>query len=257
VQASSGFARQVNVLKRSAFDTKARIINTIYASRIRSENDSFRMPHTALLGVEAFTPATFEEVMHGIALTRSEILPFPDAWGLFSSPYETHRYERSCKLLAEHAAPGSVKTILEVGACEGSMTLHLRRVFPQANITAVEVHPEFARRLRTCFRKDKKTHVVQQGIAETELKADVILLAEVLYYVENDLTAILRKVQAKYLMTSSEGDFDLELARKLSALKWRLLAQETVGSRFEAVSGGPGNLFCRREGTTLRLWQPT
>jgi len=257
VQAPSGFARHVNVLKRSAFDTKARIINTIYASRIRSEDDSFRMPHTALLGVEAFTPATFEEVMHGIALTRSEILPFPDAWGLFSSPYETHRYERSCKLLAEHAAPGSVKTILEVGACEGSMTLHLRRAFPQANITAVEVHPEFARRLRTCFRKDKKTHVVQQGIAETELKADVILLAEVLYYVENDLTAILRKVQAKYLMTSSEGDFDLELARKLSALKWRLLAQETVGSRFEAVSGGPGNLFCRREGTTLRLWQPT
>jgi hypothetical protein len=112
------------------------------------------------------------------------------------------------------------------------------------------------RRLRTRFRKDKKIDVVQQGIAETELKADVILLAEVLYYVENDLTAILRKVQAKYLMTSSEGDFDLELARKLSALNWRLLAQETVGSCFEAVSGGHGNLFCRREGTTLRVWQP-
>jgi hypothetical protein len=146
VQAASGVARQVNVLKRSAFDTKAKIINTIYASRIRSEDDSFRMPHMALLGVEAFTPATFEEIMHGIALTRSEILPFPDAWGLFSSPYETNRYERSCKLLLEHAAAGSVKTILEVGACEGSMTLHLRRAFPQANITAVEVHPEFARR---------------------------------------------------------------------------------------------------------------
>jgi hypothetical protein len=256
VQAASGVARQVNVLKRSAFDMKARIINTIYASRIRSEDDSFRMPHTALLGAEAFTPATFEEIMHGIALTRSEILPFPDAWGLFSSPYETNRYERSCNLLLEHAAAGSVKTILEVGACEGSMTLHLRRAFPQASITAVEVHPEFVRRLRARFRKDKKTSVVQQGIAETELKADVILLAEVLYYVENDLTAILQKVQAKYLMTSSEGDFDLELARKLSALNWRLLAQETVGSCFEAVSGGHGNLFCRREGTTLRVWQP-
>jgi hypothetical protein len=256
VQAASGVARKVNVLKRSAFDAKTRIINTIYASRIRSEDDSFRMPHTALLGVEAFTPATFEESMHGLALTRSEILPFPDAWGLFSSPYETDRYERSCKLLLQHATAGSVKTILEVGACEGSMTLHLRRAFPQANITAVEVHPEFARRLRTRFRKDKKTSVVQQGIAETELKADVILLAEVLYYVENDLTAILQKVQAKYLMTSSEGDFDLELARKLSVLNWRLLAQETVGSCFEAVSGGHGNLFCRREGTTLRVWQP-
>jgi len=58
------------------------------------------------------------------------------------------------------------------------------------------------------------------------------------------------------LLTSSEGDFDLELARKLSTLQWRLIAQETVGSRFEAVSGGEGNLFCRREGTTLRLWKP-
>ncbi len=256
VQASSGFARQVNVLKRPAFETKARIINTIYASRIRTEDDSFRMPHTALLGMEAFTAATFEEVMHGIALTRSEILPFPDAWGLFSSPYETHRYERSCKLLAEHAAPGSVKTILEVGACEGSMTLHLRRAFPQARIRAVEVHPEFARRLRARFRNDKHVEVVQQGIEEVPLQADIVLLAEVLYYVEHDLTAILEKVQAKYLMTSSEGDFDLELARKLSALNWHLVAQETIGSCFEAVSGGRGNLFCRREGTTLRLWLP-
>jgi len=136
------------------------------------------------------------------------------------------------------------------------MTLHLRRAFPQARIRALEVHPEFARRLRARFRNDKQTDVVQQGIAEASLNADVILLAEVLYYVENDLTAILRNVQAKYLMTSSEGDFDLELARKLAALKWRLLAQETVGSCFEAVSGGPGNLFCRREGTTLRIWQP-
>jgi hypothetical protein len=257
VQAPSGFARQVNVLKRSAFEAKARIINTVYASRIRTEDDSFRMPHTALLGVEAFSPATFEEVMHGIALTRSEILPFPDAWGLFSSPYETQRYERSCKLIAQHAAPDGIKTILEVGACEGSMTLHLRQAFPQARIRAMEVHPEFARRLRARFRNDKQTDVVHQGIEERPLQADIVLLAEVLYYVEHDLTAILQKVQAKYLMTSSEGDFDLELARQLTALQWRLLAQETVGSCFEAVSGGPGNLFCRREGTTLRLWQPT
>ncbi|HEX4602748.1 MAG TPA: SAM-dependent methyltransferase [Candidatus Angelobacter sp.] len=256
VQANSGIARQVNVLKQPPFAAKARIINSVYASRIRSEDDSFRMPHTALLGVEAFTPATFEEVMHGIALTRSEILPFADAWGLFSSPYEVRRYERSCKLLQQHAAPGSVKTILEVGACEGSMTVHLRRAFPEARVRAVEVHPEFARRLRARFRKDKQIEVVEKGIEEVPLHADVVLLAEVLYYVENDLTEILRKVQARYLMTSSEGDFDLELARKLTALQWRLVAQETVGSCFEAVSGGYENLFCRREGTTLRVWQP-
>jgi hypothetical protein len=58
------------------------------------------------------------------------------------------------------------------------------------------------------------------------------------------------------VLTSSEGDFDLELARKLTALKWRLRAQETIGSCFEALSGGHDHLFCRREGTTLRVWQP-
>ena len=47
VQAPSGMARQVNVLKRSAFAAKSRIINTVYASRIRTEDDTFRMPHTA------------------------------------------------------------------------------------------------------------------------------------------------------------------------------------------------------------------
>jgi hypothetical protein len=255
VQAPSGVARQVNVLKRQAFDKKARIINTVYASRIRTEDDSFRMPHTALLGVEAFTPATFEEVMHGIALTRSEILPFPDAWGLLSSPYESDRYERSCRILLERVAPDSVTTILEVGACEGAMTSHLRQAFPKARVQALEVHPEFVRRLRTRFRKDKQTEVIQQGVESATLKADIVLLAEVLYYIERDLTGILRRVQAKYLMTSSEGEFDLELARKLSALKWQLVAQETVASCFESVSGGSGNLFCRREGTTLRVWQ--
>jgi hypothetical protein len=256
VQAPAGMARQVNVLKRAAFAAKARIINTVYSLRIRTEDDTFRVPHTALLGVESFTPATFEEVMHGIALTRSEILPFPDAWGLLSSPYETYRYERSCKLLMDHVPPDSVKTIVEVGACEGAMTRFLRRAFPAARIRALEVHPEFVRRLRTRFRNDKQTEVMQQDIERVPVKADIVLLAEVLYYLEHDLDTALRNVQAKYLLTSSEGDFDLELARKLSTLQWRLIAQETVASRFEAVSGGEGNLFCRREGTTLRLWKP-
>ena len=256
VQAPSGMARQTNVLQRAAFAAKARIINTIYSLRIRTEDDTFRIPHTALLGVESFTPATFEELMHGIALTRSEILPFPDAWGLFSSPYETYRYERSCKLLMDHVPHGSVKTIVEVGACEGAMTLHLRKAFPRARIRALEVHPEFVRRLRARFRNDKQTEVAQQDIEQVAVKADIVLLAEVLYYLEHSLEAALRNVQAKYLLTSSEGDFDLELARKLSALKWLQVAQEMVASRFEAVSGGEGNLFCRREGTTLRLWKP-
>jgi hypothetical protein len=256
VQAPSGFARQVNVLKRAAFDTKTRIINAIYGARIRTEDDCFRMPHSALLGVEAFTPATFEEIMHGMALTREEILPFPDAWGLFSSPYETYRYDQSCKLLLDHAPPGGVKTILEVGACEGSMTRHLRKSFPRARIRALEVHPEFARRLRSRFRKDKLTEVIEMGIEGAALKADIVLMAEVLYYVEHKLEPILRKVRAKLLMTSAEGDFDLELARKLIKLGWRLKARKTIESRFESVSGGEGNLFCRREGTTLRLWQP-
>jgi hypothetical protein len=256
VQSPSGLAQQANVLKRPSLAAKARIINTVYARRVRTEDDSFRMPHTALLGVESFTPAMFEEVMHGVALTRSEILPYPDAWGLLSSPYETHRYERSCQLLLDHAAPGGAKTILEVGACEGAMTSHLRQAFPQSHIKALEVHPEFVRRLKARFLKDKQIEVIKQGIGQAALKADIVLLAEVLYYVENDLKAILRKVKAKYVFTSSEGDFDLELARKLTALKWRLLAQETIGSCFEALSGGYGNLFCRREGTTLRVWQP-
>lgn len=256
VQSPSGMAQQVNVLKHSAVAAKAKIINTVYAKRIRTEDDSFRIPHTSLLGVEAFTPARFEEVMHGVALTRSEILPYPDAWGLMTSPYETNRYERSCQLLLDHVAPKGAQTILEVGACEGAMTFHLRQAFPQSPIKVLEVHPEFARRLKARFRHDKQTEVIQQGIDNAELKADIVLLAEVLYYVEDDLQAILRKVKARYVLTSSEGDFDLELARKLATLKWRLLAKETIASCFEAISGGHGHLYCRREGTTLRVWQP-
>lgn len=248
-----GMARQVNVLTRAAFQKKLRIINTTYASRIRSEDDEYRMPHTALLGVEAFAPVTLEEVIHGIALTRSEILPFEDAWGLFHSPYERHRYSRCCELLLRYAGATSIRTILEVGPCEGAMTMHLRKAFPRAHIRALEPHPDFAGRIRARFRDDKKVKVVQKSIVDFPLTADLVLLAEILYYVNADLRPILKKIRARYLLTSSEGDFDLKLHKMLSALNWQMLAMETVASRFEAVSG-ESDLFCRREGTNIRLW---
>ena len=253
VPALAGMAGQVNVLTRAAFQKKLRIINTTYASRIRSEDDEYRMPHTALLGVEAFAPATLEEVIHAIALTRSEILPFEDAWGLFHSPYERHRYRRCCELLLRYVGAGSIRTILEVGPCEGAMTVHLRKAFSRAQIRALEPHPDFAGRIRARFQKDKKLEVVQKSIVDAPLTADLVLLAEILYYVNADLKPILKKIRARYLLTSSEGDFDLKLCKMLSAINWQMLAAETVASRFEAVSED-SDLFCRREGTNIRLW---
>jgi hypothetical protein len=252
VTAKSGIARQVNPLDEEAFQTKRRIINTVYSRRIRTHDDAFRMPHTALLGVEAFTPATFQEVMQGVALTRATILPFPDAWGLFKSPYEEERYTLSCRLLLKHTIPSRVRSILEAGACEGAMTKHLLRAFPQARICALEPHPVFVRRMRARFHGDSRIDIVQRSISRAVLKADLVVMAEMLYYVEQDLKPILRRIQARYLMTSSEGEFDLQLARTLSQFKWRVLEEQNLASRFEAIDGG--NLFCRREGTTIRIW---
>ncbi len=255
VEGATGVLRQVNVLGRKAFQQKLQIINDVYALRQRSEDDEYRIPHTALLGVEAFTPVTFAEVMHSVALTSSVILPFPDAWGLLKSPYESERYDRSCELLAGQAAPGSIGTILEVGACEGAMTAHLRKSFPDASICAVEPHPVFAARLRARFRKDKNVQVVQASILDVPLEADVIVLAEVLYYVEADQKKTLARMRAKYLMTSCEGAFELDLCRLLSRLKWRTVASTSVASRFEPVNGARSSLFCRREGTNIRIWK--
>jgi hypothetical protein len=254
IPAPGGMARQVNVLARAAFQKKLHIINGVYFSRIRSEDDEFRMPHTALLGVEAFTPATLEEIIHGLALTRSEILPFDDAWGLFHSPYERSRYRRCCELLLKHAPAGSVRTILEVGACEGAMTLHLRKAFPEAHIRALEPHADFAARLHARFKGDKRIEIVQKSIADVPLAADIVLLAEILYYVKADLRPILRKIRTRHLLTSSEGDFDMKLSKMLSGFNWRMVAMETVASKFEALSRD-SDLFCRREGTNIRLWR--
>src|SRR5262249_21703407 len=147
------------------------IINDIYSLRIRTQDDSFRMPHTALLGVEAFAPCTFDEVMHGVALTRSEILPFRDPWGLFDSPYESERYALSCELLLNHTADSKISRIMEVGACEGAMTVSLQRTFPRARIRAVEPHPVFVRRIAERFRGDRRVQVMRRSINNTVLKA--------------------------------------------------------------------------------------
>jgi hypothetical protein len=245
---------EVHALTRDLFLRKVEIMNRYYSEHIHPRNKECSLSHAALSEVESFVEAGYDEVMRAAALNTGDILDHPDPWGFKTSLYERIRFTTTCQLLVDHAEPGSITDILEVGACEGEMTALLRAAFPDAAIRAVESQPRYAENLQARFRDDPHVTVVQSSAMDVPLEAGVIVLAEMLYYLEDDMQEFLKRLQAKYLLISCDGDFDLELHQELTALGWRQIAYQRVSPKFEPVDGKNSNMVSLRAGTNVRLW---
>jgi hypothetical protein len=207
-------------------------------------------------GVEAFIPTQFSEVSQALAHTSPGIrLEVPNLWAFETSPYEQERYDRTCAVLAHISREGSLRSILEIGACEGAMTRRLRTLFPGAKITAVEVNPVFACRLRARLAYDPDINIVEASVQEIPLSADLVCLAEVLYLIPDHYMDLLERLKAHYLLTSYIGDFDNRVSVCLQRYGWRNIATEQVLPRFEPVDGSASFLVIRRPGSHVRLWQ--
>jgi len=259
VQTCGGYAAEVHVLDSLAFQTKLDILNSLYARDIAPSDDEDPLPITEILfdvaGVETFVPTRYTEVVQALALSRPEIrTEFPNIWGFEVSPYEVERYDRTCEVLARACHLRHSASILELGACEGAMTRRLRSLFPDAKIRAVESHPIFARRLRESLRGDPLIELLEASILEVPLTADLILLAETLYYFTDHAADVLSRVSGNYLLTSYHGTFDNRVCRFLHGFGWRETACIEVLPRFEPVDGRASFLLGRRVGSHIRLW---
>jgi hypothetical protein len=256
VRTDGRFAAEAHVLSQSAFAQKLEIVNGLYAHQIKALAADDQVCLAEVTGVEAFVPARFPEVVRAFTYTSSEIRSdVPDVWAFETSPYEKERYDQICAVLAAAGREDSPASILEIGACEGTMTRRLRTLFPGAKIRAVEVNPVFARRLREALGNDPDTDIVEASVLDVPLSADLVLLAEVLYFMPEHLTDIVARVRAKYVLTSYVGNFDDRVALSLRRYGWHNLFSMRVSPRFEPVDGRTSLLVIRRPGSNIRLWK--
>ena len=256
VRADGGYAAEAHVLSPSAFGQKLEVINSVYAHQISASAEDDHPCLAEVTGVEAFAPARFPEVVRAFTYASQGIrTDVPDVWAFETSPYERERYEQTCAVLAHAGRDHSPASILEIGACEGTMTRRLRALFPRARIRAVEANPVFAHRLRERLGNDPDTDVVEASVLDVPLSADLVLLAEVLYYVPEHLTDVLGRVRAQYVLTSYIGTFDGQVSLHLQRYGWHNILSVQVLPRFEPVDGSTSFLMVRRPGCNIRLWK--
>jgi hypothetical protein len=256
VRSDGGFAAEAHVLSESAFKQKLDMINGIYTHRITALAGDDQRCGAEVLGVEAYAPARFAEVVRAFTYASQEICPdVPDIWAFETSPYERERYDQTCALLAHVCRDVSPASILEIGACEGAMTRRLRTLFPAAKIRAVEANPVFAHRLREAVGHDPDTEIIEASLLDVPLSADLVLLAEVLYFVPEHLEDILAGVRAQYVLTSYFGTFDERISLCLQRYGWRNIYSAQVLPRFEPVDGRTGMLVVQRPGAHICLWK--
>jgi hypothetical protein len=255
VRSCGGYAAEVHVLSQPAFAQKVAIINSNYAHEMLHTTDHEHFSSAEVAGVEAFVPTHFPEVIQALVHTtpgiRTEI---SDVWAFQTSPYEKERFDRTCAVLAHMSGACAPTSILEIGACEGTMTRRLRMLFPSARISAVEANPVFLSRLRQSLGDDPNTDIVEASVLEVPLSADLVLFAEVLYLVPEHVTDILARVQAKYLLTSHNTNFDEPVSRLLHCFGWQTIVSMQVAPRFEPVDGRNSCFLVRRSGSQIKLW---
>lgn len=246
------------VLDDAAFQRKLGLLNALY----RERPDGARAgactdPVRDGPGIEAFAEVRAGDVVRALSLTKPEIFSeLADPWGFAQSTYEGERFALTAKVLGTLRDAGAPRRVVDVGACEGLMTEHLLTLFPEANVRAVESEPRFVTRLRERLGSHARVRIVEASAEDVALEADLVLLAEVLYYLSEDAGHdLLNRLRASHLLTSYGGGFGAQVHAALVARGWRCVQSATLPGRIEPVDGAASPLLVRRAGTEIRLWE--
>jgi hypothetical protein len=244
------------VLDDAAFQRKLDLLNALYRER-PGGTGACTHPVRDGLGVEAFCAVHHADVVRALSLTKPEIFAeLEDPWGFTHSTYERERYALTARVLGTLTGRGSPpRSVVDVGACEGLMTEQLRALFPEAVVHAVESDRHFVARLRERVGGDERVRIVEASALDVPLEADLVLLAEVLYYLPVEAgRELLGRIRASHLLTSYGGPFGEEVHAALRELGWRQGACGSLPARIEPVDGVASPLLVRRAGTDVRLW---
>lgn len=247
------------VLDDAAFQRKLGLLNALYRERPDgAQGGACTDPLRDGPGIEAFTEVRSTDMVRALSLTKPEIFSeLADPWGFGQSTYEGVRFALTAKALESlrHAAPPP-RRVVDVGACEGMMTEHLLSLFPQASVQAVESEPRFVARLRERLGGHARVRIVEASVEDVALEADLVLLAEVLYYLSEDAgRELMDRLRASHLLTSYGGAFGAQVNDALASRGWKVVHCATLPGRIEPVDGGQSPLLVRRAGTEIRLWE--
>lgn len=247
----------VTVLDDKAFHHKLGLLNALYRERPGNAGAACTLPVRDGPGIEAFCDIHPADVVRALSLTKPELFDeLEDPWGFTHSTYERERYALTARLLGTLAREGRApRSVMDVGACEGLMTEQLLALFPDARVHAVESEPGFVARLRARLGGDARVRVVEASALDVPLEADLVLLAEVLYYLPMpEGWALLGRLRARHLLTSYGGPFAGEVHAALEARGWKTVAEDSLPARIEPIDGVSSPLLVRRAGTQVRLW---
>ncbi|NMO15157.1 class I SAM-dependent methyltransferase [Pyxidicoccus fallax] len=247
----------VTVLDDRSFHQKLGLLNALYRERPDGAGEACTLPVRDGPGIEAFCDIRHADVVRALSLTKPEIFTeLEDPWGFTHSTYERERYALTARLLGALAREGRApRTVMDVGACEGLMTEQLLSLFPEAHVQAVESEPGFVSRLRARLGGEARVRIVDASALDVPLEADLVLLAEVLYYLPMPQgRELLGHLRAEHVLTSYGGPFAEEVHADLRALGWKTVAADSLPGRIEPMDGVSSPLLVRRAGTQVRLW---
>ncbi|WP_404362789.1 class I SAM-dependent methyltransferase [Corallococcus coralloides] len=246
------------VLDDAAWQRKLALLNSLYRERPDgASSGACTDPVRDGPGIEAFTQVRAGDVVRALSLTKPEVFAeLVDPWGFAHSTYEGERFALTAKVLGALRQEGPPRRVVDVGACEGMMTEHLLALFPDATLQAVESEPRFVARLRERLGRHARVRIVEARAEDVALDADLVLLAEVLYYLSEDVShGLLDRLRASHLLTSYGGGFGAQVHAALAARGWRCVRSATLPGRVEPVDGATSPLLVRRAGTEIRLWK--
>ena len=256
VETLGGVATEIYRLSNQQFMKKIKIMNSIYTKEIQPVHDKYDIPISKLSNIELFSMATPNDIITALALTQPKILTdIADTWNFNKSSYERNRYKLTIEILGLIPSSYSIKSIIELGACEGLMTKKLVDIFPHSKIFAVEPNKVFYKRLvnqTKLFSNVSCTNIMAEN---SRLDADLVLAIEMLYYLGNKLADVLYKINAHYLLTSYYGEFDKQVYNILNQVGWKNIQARSLDPRFELINKANCSLISKRSGTTIRLWE--
>lgn len=260
-----------NILDATAFDKKLALLNATY------DPQACELDARAITAVETFSRATAADIARIRSLTHfDQVIEVQDAWSFQRSGYERDRFAATLAMIAAAGEREPLRSIIELGACEGLMTEAIAQQHREAKILAVEPSKKFAERLDARVAGLANVTTARIDCASVDLDADLIVAAEVLYYAQDAIPRMLQKSRARAWVTSYRGDFDATLAATFEKQRFRLLEKHELAPRYEPLLGardaltaepesgaeGPREgevdrrtpFVVRRVGCTIRLW---
>ncbi|NER27273.1 MAG: hypothetical protein F6J89_06445 [Symploca sp. SIO1C4] len=247
IASATGVGTEFCPISKSGMERLIVILNTYYGIRLRSQ----KIKVSDLHGVRQYrrikSQLLVQYIEEYVYYNQFYQLNNDNPWDLETSCYEQSRYELEISVLAEI----SWQSLIEVGACIGSFTSRLSKVFPNRDIIAYEPNPTFFIKLQKRFSKNDRVKVINNDIWKIDQSSDVLFISSVIYYLDY-FPLYLLQTPAHYIVFSHIRSFHNQTISPLMySAGWTCIFKKEILPCIE--------MFCdipvQKDGTEIAVWQ--